>query len=290
MPFEISPRVSRDTESADRGWRADLRCRFARHGDRTVIAAREHRGPLLVQRAFYPEPTGVSHVYLVHPPGGIVGGDRLRFEATLDTKSQALITTPAATKLYRSTGAVAEQHTVLRVGDGAQLEWLPQETIIYSGAEAEISTRVELNDSAAFLGWEVVCLGRPASGERFSQGHLRQRFEIWRGDEPLWIERSEYVGDDEALTEPWGLHAQPVFATLVANVIPSEALIAAVRAGLSACTAPGRCVVTALDQLVVCRYVGPWAETARAHLIDAWRVLRPWVMGRAICMPRIWST
>lgn len=290
MPFESTSHAELGVEGASLGWRGELRCRFALRGSRTVIAAREHRGPLLVQRAFYPEPTGVCHVYLVHPPGGIVGGDRLRFEATLEPESTALITTPAATKLYRSVGAVAEQHTLLRVTDGAQLEWLPQETIVYNGARAEISTRVELSGSAAFLGWEMVCLGRPASGERFGQGHLRQRFEIWRGQQPLWIERSEYTGDDPALLEPWGLNGLPVFATLVATIAPTEALITEIRERLSACTAPGRCVVTGLDGLVLCRYVGPWAETARAHLMEAWRVLRLALLGRPVCVPRIWNT
>lgn len=292
MPYDLSPgeATQGETPQADLGWRAELRCDFARRGERTVIARRAHRGPLLVQRAFHPEPTGVAHVVLVHPPGGIVGGDRLRFEANLTDNAQALITTPAATKVYRSSGAVAEQHTVLRVGAGTQLEWLPQETLIFSGAQAEIATRVELVGDARFVGWEIVGLGRPASGERFTQGRLRQRFEIWHDDQPLWLERSEYHGQDAALSEPWGLHAQPVFGTLVALMDAPDAVVPAVRERLQQVTVPGRCVVTALDRALVCRYIGPWAETARAHLLEAWSVLRPLVLGRAVSVPRIWNT
>ena len=127
MPFDLNgpeSRTDHDAEHEQRreaGWRAELTCRFARANDRTVIAERAHRGPLLVQRAFYPERSGVCHVYLVHPPGGIVGGDRLRFNAHMEPDSHALITTPAATKLYRSNGALAEQDTRLQVADNAKV-------------------------------------------------------------------------------------------------------------------------------------------------------------------------
>ncbi len=291
MPFDLDSHADvRCGASQEQGWRADLMCRFERQGERTVIAAREHRGPLLVQRAFYPEADGTCHTYLVHPPGGIVGGDRLRFEGHVARDARALITSPAATKLYRSNGALAEQHTELHVARGAQLEWLPQETIIFNGTEAEISTRVSVEDGAAFLGWEIVCLGRPASGERFTHGRLRQRFEIWREDVPLWLERSEYLGDDEALSEAWGLHTQPVFGTLVAITDDADRMARAVRDQLRGVPAPGRCVVTALDHAVVARFIGPWAESARAHLIVAWRVLRHLTTGREANAPRIWNT
>lgn len=292
MPFDLNDPNS-GTEHEQRreaGWRAELTCRFARVNDRTVIAERAHRGPLLVQRAFYPERPDVCHVYLVHPPGGIVGGDRLRFNAQVEADAHALITTPAATKLYRSNGALAEQDARLRVAPNAKLEWLPQETLVFDAAHAAIRTRVELEGDARFLGWELMCLGRPANGETFSRGHLRQRFEIYRDGEPLWIERSEYSGDDDALHEAWGLLEQPVFATMVATLEPREEIVEAVREALRSCDAPGRSVVTALDHVIVCRYVGPWAEAARAHLIAAWRVLRPAVIGHEVHVPRIWNT
>jgi urease accessory protein len=291
MPFDLDAHHETQEQGAQtQGWRAELRCRFERQHERTVIVERAHRGPLLVQRAFYPELDGTCHTYLVHPPGGIVGGDRLRFEGSVGRDARALITSPAATKLYRSAGALAEQHTELRVARDGQLEWLPQETIIFSGTEAEITTRVDVEPGAAFLGWEIVCLGRPASGERFMHGRLRQRFEIWRGDTPLWLERSEYLGDDEALSEAWGLHTQPVFGTLVAVTDAADSMVESVRECLREVNAAGRCVVTALDHALVCRYIGPWAETARAHLIPAWKQVRRLTTGRAASVPRIWNT
>jgi urease accessory protein len=245
---------------------------------------------LLIQRAFYPEPSGVCHLYLVHPPGGIVGGDRLRFDALVETGAHALVTTPAATKLYRSAGLTAGQHTLLRVAADARMEWLPQETLVFNGAQAELSTRVELERGARFLGWELMCLGRPANGERFLVGGLRQRFELWREGRPLWIERSHYAGGDHALESHWGLGGKPVFATLVATLANGTSILEDLRSVLAACEAPGRCVATVLDEVIVCRYVGPWAEAAREHLVAAWRVLRPHVMGTDAQVPRIWNT
>src|SRR5205085_6360717 len=96
------------------GWQAELRLRFncdapgpLRPG-RTRLVERQHRGPLVVQRPFYPE-GDPCHVYLVHPPGGVVGGDALRIDATVDPGAHALITTPAATKFYRCEERISTQ-------------------------------------------------------------------------------------------------------------------------------------------------------------------------------------
>lgn len=297
MPFEASipadaiPSAMND----ETGWRAELACRLARRGDRTVVSERNHRGPLLIQRAFYPEPGGVCHLYLVHPPGGIVGGDGLRFDAHVEAGAHALVTTPAATKLYRSAGPLSGQHNLLKVAADARLEWLPQETLIFSGARAGLSTRVELEQGARFLGWEITCLGRPANGELFESGFLQQRFELWRDGQPLWIERSRYAGGDHALGSSWGLAGQPVFATMVATLNDDAghnvgSLLDDVRSELALCDAAGRCVATVLDHVIVCRYVGPWAEAARTYLTTAWRVLRPRLLEREAHVPRIWNT
>src|SRR6185436_3067379 len=126
------------------GWQAALELGFAAEHGATRLARRAHRGPLVVQRPFLPEGPGVCHVYVLHPPGGLVGGDELTLDVDVATGAHALVTTPAASKVYRTNGAAVRQVQRLRVAGGATLEWLPQEAIIYDGARASLETRVEL--------------------------------------------------------------------------------------------------------------------------------------------------
>ncbi|WP_303908751.1 urease accessory protein UreD, partial [Thiohalomonas denitrificans] len=151
------------------GWKARLELGFEPRAGRTVLAKRIQRGPLAVQRPFHPG-DGACHVYLLHPPGGVVGGDELSVRAAAAAEAGALITTPGATKFYRSAGPRAYMEQRLNVADGGALEWLPQENIVFPGALADIRTRIDLKGQAGFIGWETLCLGRPAADERFDAG------------------------------------------------------------------------------------------------------------------------
>jgi urease accessory protein UreH len=170
------------------GWEAKLELGFALRNDRTVLAYRRHHGPLIVQRPFYPE-GGVCHVYVLHPPGGIVAGDHLSISVSAEQHSHSLITTPAAGKFYRSTGEQALQTVSIKVAEGAALEWLPQETIIYEGARLRSLVHVELAARARFIAWEILSLGRPACGENFDYGLADMSWQIYCQDQPLLLER-----------------------------------------------------------------------------------------------------
>ena len=271
------------------GWRGELRLTLARSGQRTVVARRSHSGPLNIQRAFYPEDE-VAHVYLLHPPGGVVGGDALSIDVDVQHGAHALITTPASGKLYRSDGRAAQLHQRLRVASGASLEWLPQETIVYSGAQARMSTRVDLATDARFIGWEMLCLGRPACAERFDHGGLLQRFELWRDGRPLWLERARFDGGAAALDSVWGMRMRPLTATLVGTVQDLQ-LPARVRAAMAPYDSDeARCSATQLDGVLVCRYLGTQAQHARACLSAAWTEIRRALIGREPVVPRIWNT
>ena len=161
-------------------WRAQLSLGFTRRGNKTLLSSRRHRGPLTVQRPFYPEGQEVCHVYLLHPPGGVVGGDRLEINVNCHSSTQALVTTPAATKFYRSAGAPAHLEQRLIVGKNAILEWLPQENILFSGSIGKMNTTVQLEQNSTFVGWEIVCLGRPASNETYDVGNFSQSLQIIR--------------------------------------------------------------------------------------------------------------
>lgn len=275
----------------DAGWRARLELGFAPtpgpQARRTRLVRAEHSGPLQVQRPFYPERDGTCHVVILHPPGGVVGGDRLRLDAALAGGCGALLTTPSAARFYRSAGAAAVQEQTFRVAPGAGLEWLPQETILFEGARVTTTTRIELAGDARCLAWEITCLGRPAAGEGFARGALDQRIELWRDGAPLYLERSRVTGGSEAQAAAWGFGGEAVCATLLATVDAADACDAA-RERLG--DAAGRCAATQCDGLLLLRYRGPSAAEARARFIAVWQALRPAVLGKAAVLPRIWHS
>lgn len=272
------------------GWQAQLELSFARDGAHTRLRDRRHSGPLRVQRPFYPEGAGVCHVYVLHPPGGVVAGDLIELSVTVEPGAHALVTTPAATKLYRSGGASARQLQTLRVAAGATLEWLPQETIAFDGAQVELATHVELEPGARYLGWEVLCLGRPAAQERFARGTLCSALELSRAGQLHYTERGVYSGGSAVLTEPWGLAGQPVVATLLCVDPGVSACLAAARELTALIAAPARAAVSCWDDLLIARYLGPSVEQARSLFSALWSQLRGQLQQRAVSAPRIWLT
>jgi urease accessory protein len=268
------------------GWCAELHLGFAERGGRTVIAEGHHLGPLTVQRAFYPE-GAVAHCYVLHPPGGVVGGDRLELDLGVGEGAQALITAPGATKLYRSAGADARVTQRLRVAAGGVLEWLPQETILFPGARARIATELHLAVGARFIGWEVSCLGRPAIDERFTAGHADLGLAIRRDGRPLLLERLR-VCDGAGLDGASGLRGYSVVATLVATGGSSDDL-EAVRDGIGA-EPSVLWAATRVEDLLVVRVLAGYAEPAHRLVRAVWGILRPRLLDRPPCPPRIWGT
>lgn len=267
-------------------WQAELELGYTRIGDATRPVLRRHSGPLRVQKHLYPEGSEVCQHIIVHPPGGIAGGDRLDISVTLGPGAWAQLTSPGAAKWYRA-ASPAFQDLQLRVEAGATLEWLPQETIVYSAAQAELNTRIELHGDARLFYWDIVALGRPAADERFASGHFQAALDVRRDGRLLWHERQRVSGGDGLLDSPIGLNGQPVFATLlVSGEVDSDLLercrelkIEGVRGDLSQ-----------LAGLLVARCLASEALKARAWLIALWRLLRPALLGREAVPPRIWST
>ena len=278
-------------ERASAGWEASLTLEFSARDARSVLSRRAHHGPLHVQKPFYPEADGTCHVYLLHPPGGVVGGDALHIDVSVHPGAQALLTTPAATKFYRSGERYAAQTLRAQVADAATLEWLPQETIVFDGAWARSRTRVELKRAARFIGWEVVCLGRPVNYETFTRGAWQQRLEVWRDGTPLFIDRSDVHGSAPILTQACGWAGHSVSAVLVcaATDLPRDVL-ENLRASCVALQRDGVFAATQLRGALVCRYLGHHAQHARTCLQRAWEILRPVLLGKSACVPRIWNT
>jgi urease accessory protein len=270
------------------GWTAGLTLGFRRDGEATILAERRHHGPLVVQKALYPEGRSVCHAIVVHAPGGIAGGDELRLDIGLNPGARVLVTTPAATKWYKAEGREARQTTSLAVAAGAVLEFLPQETILFDRARARIRTVIDLAEGAAFAGWEITCLGRRASGERFAEGRLRQGTVLRRDGRMLWNERMAFAGGDRLLRSPVGLDRHHVSGTMI---VAGPALPAGLLEECRAVTPrEGECGVTALPEIVASRYRGDSAESALGYFETLRAILRPWYAGMKSHRPRIWDT
>ena len=258
------------------GWKATLSLGFDRIEGRTVLARKQHDGPLVVQRALYPEGDEVCHAIVVHPPAGIAGGDELSLAVDSAKSAFAQLTTPGAGKWYRSAGPWAAQRLSFDV-QGA-LEWLPQETIVFDGALADLSTEVRLGGDARYLGWEILCFGRSGSGERFTRGAVRLSTRISRNGKLIWLERGRIEGGGRLMQSHAGLAGHTVCGTLVAaapGITPQRA------EGLA---------LTALPGVLVARYLGDSSEEAKRLLAGLWGVLRPQLLGREAREPRIWRT
>ena len=280
--------------STPRQWLASLALELAPRAGTTALVRCEHQGPLRVQRPFYPEGE-LCHIYWLHPPGGLVLGDELRIQVTACEQSQSLLTTPSAGKIYAVKGAAQQQktHVNLQLANESCIEWLPQETLVFEGANAELTTRIELSASARFWAWDIVCLGRPAAGEAFTKGQCVQRLEVWREGLPLLIEHNRLVGGSEFLAAPWGLQGGNSLGTCVASVAPSRDQLDALRSQLAE-LAPAEnghsWGLTQKGELFIARYLGNSASHCRLGFELLWRQLRPLLNNRPACAPRIWAT
>jgi urease accessory protein len=277
------PSVSRSV------WKAELSLVFRRVGERSILAERRHEGPLVIQKALYPEGPGVCHAVLVHAPGGIAGGDALTVNLSLEQDTRALITTPAATKWYKADGRSARQTGRFQVAKGAVLEWLPLEAIVFDQADAQIESHVALTDGATFAGWEITCLGRRASGEVFRHGGLVQAMEISRDGRLIWNDRMALSGGDRMLISPVGLGGHHVTGAMVMAgpaTLPSELL----EACRELIPLDGRGGITVLPEIVSARYRGGSAENAKIYFESIRHVLRPWYAALHAHRPRIWDS
>lgn len=268
-------------------WHASLQLQYQLRDQTTILARRQHHGPLLVQRPFYPE-AGVCHTYIIHPPGGVVGGDHLDIDVQVDSQAHALLTTPASGKFYNSQKRCSQLNQTLRVQEGGTLEWLPQDNIFFEGSHTVLNTQVELSADARFIGWDISCLGRPFSGKQFDNGHSEQRFVLSREGIPLVVDRTHFTAGQKMLTEKWGLADYPVVGTLLATPA-DKSLVDQLRTALKS-SQDFEFSATLINGVLVCRFLGHHGEMARQHFEKAWRIVRPHVLGVEACAPRIWKT
>jgi urease accessory protein len=248
-----------------------------------------HQGPLQIQKALYPEGPEICHVTVLHPPGGTAAGDRLCVSTLLGGNSRVCLTTPGASKWYRCERGSAQQRLHFSIGAGASLEWLPRENILFDASQVHMSLDVELQANAQFLGWEILCFGRRASGERWARGGLRLNSTVSRGGRPLWSERANVVAGSGFETSPIGLAGFSVSATLVCAGSDIEAPLLADCRGVALRKADSRSGITALPGVLLARYLGHSSEDALQWFTSLWQLLRPALLGVTATAPRLWT-
>ena len=272
-------------------WQAHLNLHHRRDATRTVLK-HTHDGPLRILKSLYPEGEGICHNVVVHPPGGLVGGDTLDIDVRVDGAAHALISTPGATRFYRSDGPTATQQVRLQLDAGARLEWLPLETIAYPDCNAVNRLQMHIAPGAECIGWDVCALGLPNAGQPFERGRMAQHLEM----PGVWLERATIdAADTRLLASPLGLAGQRCLGTLwLASGTPfsrerREQLLDGVRAVLDTAPAGVQAGATCPNpQLLVVRAVAPLVEPLMATLQQVWASLRPLAWGLDGTPPRIW--
>jgi urease accessory protein len=272
-----------------RRWQANLDLAFAHREPRTVLASNLHSGPLQVQKALYPEGPGICHVAVLHPPGGVVAGDSLTLSVRLDARSRACLTTPGAAKWYRCVDGHAEQQLRFAVGRGAALEWLPRESILFDASRVHLGLDVDLAADAAFFGWEILCLGRRASGEGWRSGGLSTRSAIRRDGRLLWLERGHVAADSGFGASPAGLAGCSVSGTFVVAGPDTAADVLSACRAVSPRDPLALCGITSLPGVLLARYLGHKSEDAFNWFSSLWKLLRPAHLNITATPPRLWA-
>lgn len=279
-----------ESSEGPRYWKARLDLEFTHFDGRTRLARSSHEGPLRVQRVFHPEANGKAHCYLLHPPGGVVMGDDLRI-SVVHRSGRSLITTPSAGRFYSTDGKQTPQlqHVDLEVRAGS-LEWLPQETILFSGADAKLHTAIDLHEAAQLAYWDVLVLGRPAAGERFTDGALEQRLQIVRAGRLALSERIALRAGDRIHEANLGAGLASTLGIAVFSAEAPDELLSAWLERTRSRDPDGAYGITQRGEFLIARYRGEDAQRCRAAFVDLWEQLGVLQDGTAPQQPRIWHT
>ncbi|MBR8828580.1 MAG: urease accessory protein UreD [Gomphosphaeria aponina SAG 52.96 = DSM 107014] len=264
---------------------------YAKNNTKTQLIHSLGKAPLKIQRPFYPAGEKICHSVVLHTAGGMVGGDTLRENIHLQKNAQVLITTAAAQKIYRSNGETAKQTIDIKIDEGANLEWLPTETIVFNGAIYQQKLRVELAPGGSWLGWEITRFGRTARGERFLAGEWRSHTEVWQQGKPLWIDPQWLPAGENMINSPHGLAGKAIVGSMIFIGKPvSQEIIDKARSIWDELPPKGEIGVTqTLGEGLLCRYRGASTAEVRNWFIAVWQLLRLSVFQYEIIKPRIWQ-
>ena len=252
----------------------------------------EHFGPLRIQKALYPEGPSPCHAIIVHPPGGIAGGDRLEVIVKSRLQSHGLVTNPSATKWY-GTDSVVPASQLIDIELDGKFEWLPQETIVFDQARVRSDIHVHASAHGAMIGWDHLIFGRHASGETFATGHFNQTLRIEIDGAEVWRDKLVLQGNDPLFASPIGLRGHHALATVWA-VLPQskswdEQTMQSLREQTTVDGEQGIAWTVLHPRLLVGRVLAN-PLNLKSSLQDAWKFLRPHVLDRSAVAPRLWAT
>ncbi len=277
-PAAGAPAGPASTPAARVGRDGVLRLALERRGTRTVVAACRFTLPLQVLTPVAVDDPALV-VSMLNPTGGLVGGDRLDVEVHVGAGARACLTTPSATKVYRTTGAAAEQRVRLRVGPAATLEWVPDHTIPFAGSAFRQRLEAELAPGARLILVDAFAAGRVARGEAWRFDRLDSAITV--RDSAGWIFRDRLALHGDAGWAALGLaEGHPYFATMAVfgggaldgfrrEVSARLDAYDGVRAGAGALPRDG----------VVLRLLAADAPTLGAALETAWGCARAALIG-----------
>jgi len=277
-------------------WTAALELVFAHASNgRTALTRNVHSGPLLVQKALYPEGSAICHATILHPPSGVAGGDVLEISIVVEESAHAVVTTPGATRWYKANGKNARQHIDLQVKAQGRLDWLPLENLLFEQSQAINQTHVRLAAGARAIGWDCYQLGSAVTAGHWHEGRLKLTTLLHYDGKLVWTEAGEANARQSLVGSLAGLAGFPVMATVwsVGPVLDAAHLerltdilpwTDELRAGAS------QIQLDASHSLVMIRLLGLHAQAVRLLMIECWQQLRPLHLGRRASPLRLWRT
>ncbi len=272
-------------------WQGIINLVYEYQHQETKVTSIFSQVPFKIQNSFYPEGKSICHSVILHTAGGIAGDDILSQNIHLSPQAQVLITTPAATKIYRCQEKKAIQDIKIHLDHNSYLEYLPQEAIVFNQANFEQKMCIDLAENASYLGWEIVRFGRSARGEIFNQGKWLNYLEIYRENKPVWLDRQCFFGESNLFYSLNGLRGNPVIASLVYIVSGNlEDDISTLRHLLREKYGNNLCLgITALQEGLLCRYWGDSVSQAKEYFIFIWQFLREKRGFDRNFKPRVWQ-
>jgi urease accessory protein len=284
-------------------WLASLFLEFSLTPSGSQLTRTKRNGPLSVQKAFYPEGRDCAHIYLLHPPAGIVSGDELRVKIQVNAQAHCLVTTPGANRFYRAREDLTIgdskqiQQCELVLAEQAKCENFPLETIVYEGADGFNTVDVHLKNDSAYLGWDITCLGLPSAGKLFEQGSYIQLNRVYCEDTLIYHDRIAINPSNQIHKHMAGLNNHSVFGTFMAyapkgQILDTEnkTLVEQLRDCMTAEEAAHKISITQIRDLLVIRYLGQHAEECKALFVQLWQIIRPLYLNKRATIPRVWHT
>ena len=284
-------------------WLANLALQLSHSEHGTQLTKTKRCGPLTIQKAFYPEGRDCAHLYLLHPPAGIVSGDELQISIDVQQNAHTLVTTPGANRFYRARTDLSigdpkqTQITQINLEASAKCEHFPLETLVYNQANGVNNVEVRLHNSSVYCGWDMTCLGLPSSNQQFTAGRFTQLNTLYRDDILIYHDKVSIEPETNIQHHAAGLAGNTVFGTFLAYAPKSQVsdaqrtqLIEQLRAVVALHDASSLVSITNIRQLLVMRYLGQQAHQCKSLLIELWKIVRPLYMDKQGVQPRIWFT